>query len=79
VTDTTVDFHGELYPREALERAAAAYAPFAEVTIESLGAYHRARVRPRQGLAAETLRHEFANFVLASCAVGATAGPAAES
>jgi hypothetical protein len=74
VNELAIDFHAELYPREALERAAAAYAPLAEVAIERHGAYHRALIRARQAPVAAALRHEFANFVLASCAVGASAG-----
>jgi len=77
VIETTVDFHADLYPQEALERAAAAYASFADVSIESRGAYRLARVRGRTQIAAETLRHEFANFVLAACAVGVAPDPTA--
>jgi hypothetical protein len=70
MTETTVDFHADLYPAEALERAALAYAALADVAVEARGAYRRARIVARGDIAAEDLRNEFANFVLASCAVG---------
>lgn len=69
--ETSVDFHSALYPQAALERAVAAYAEVAEVTLEPIGERVRVTLRGRGALPADVLRHEFANFVLAACALDA--------
>ncbi len=66
MTETVVEFHVDLFPADALRRAAEAYAAIAEVTVETRGAYRRAVLRPLAGRSPESLRDEFANFVLAA-------------
>ena len=72
--ETSLDLHSALYPRAALDRAVAAYAEVAEVTLQPAGDHVRVTLRGRGALAADVLRHEFANFVLAACALDATPG-----
>lgn len=61
---TTLELAAEFYPLEAIERAAAAFSHVAVASIEPGGSRHRIRLEPLGDADPESVRLEFANWVL---------------
>ncbi|MBI5480359.1 MAG: hypothetical protein HY906_15965 [Deltaproteobacteria bacterium] len=65
----TLDFHTELYGRQAIDQAVASFAALGEFRVEVVGQYLRVTIR--SGSAAALLGREFANHALSLAVVGA--------
>jgi hypothetical protein len=70
-----IALHSELYPLTAVEDGVAAFSAHAELSVETVGAYHRVSIRPANPAAAGRLAKEFANYVLAAAVTAEGAGP----
>lgn len=64
--------HFELYPRGAVDQAIEAFKMMGALSVETVAPYHRVRIVPSAGRAADRVLHELANYALAAAAV---AGP----
>lgn len=59
-----ISFDGSLYPREAVDAAARAYAEFASIEVGEAGDGVQVSLEPAAGFDAKMVTHAFANHVL---------------